>query len=58
MTVGGSNALGLGHYIYVVQHFIVLRELQQELFCPCVLLNKWDEIVPLLLLHSGEDKDV
>lgn len=45
MIVEGGNALGLGHYIYVVQHFIVLKELQQELFCPNVFLNKWDEIL-------------
>lgn len=32
MTVEGGNALGLGHYIHVVQHFIVLRELQREIF--------------------------
>lgn len=43
MIVEGGN--GLGHYIYVVQHFIVLKELQQELFCPNVFLNKWDEIL-------------
>lgn len=32
MTVEGGNALGLGHYIHVVQPFIVLRELRPELF--------------------------